>query len=78
MKANKKRLYSPDQECLEVIKTELKKEGLKSNNSQAVNVAVFFLAKTIITKDAGQKAYKKMEKKEKKKSKQKTISIKSK
>tara|TARA_R110002020_G_scaffold283158_1_gene498883 strand:+ start:10790 stop:11014 length:225 start_codon:yes stop_codon:yes gene_type:complete len=74
MKANKKRLYSPDEECLEVIKAELKKEGLKSNNSQAVNVAVFFLAKTIITKDAGQKAYKKMEKKEKKK----TISIKSK
>jgi|TARA_R100000084_G_scaffold55365_1_gene23278 hypothetical protein len=69
----KKRLYAPDEDCLAIIKAELKKEGLKSNNSQAVNVAVFFLAKTIKTKEAGERAYKKEQKSNKNKSKQKLI-----
>tara|TARA_Y100000004_G_C8608585_1_gene283712 strand:- start:142 stop:366 length:225 start_codon:yes stop_codon:yes gene_type:complete len=49
-KQNKKRLYSPDEEALEVIKDELKKQGFKSNNSQAVNQAVIFLKKAILKK----------------------------
>ncbi|QDP51091.1 MAG: hypothetical protein Unbinned3907contig1000_34 [Prokaryotic dsDNA virus sp.] len=47
MSTDKKRLYTPPQECLEVIKLELKRQGLKSNNSTAVNQAVIFLAKVI-------------------------------
>ena len=69
----KKRLYAPDEECLEIIKAELKKIGIKSNNTQAVNHAVFFLAKTIKTKEAGERAYQKEQKKNKKKSKVKSI-----
>ena len=72
MLKDKKRLYSPNQECLEIIKSELKKEGQKSNNSQAVNVAVFFLAKTIKTKEAGERAYKKDQEKKKKKNNKKS------
>jgi|TARA_R100000329_G_scaffold151048_1_gene145687 hypothetical protein len=49
-KQNKKRLYAPDEEALEVIKDELKKQGFKSNNSQAVNQAVIFLKKAILKK----------------------------
>tara|TARA_R100000084_G_C4549324_1_gene99296 strand:+ start:187 stop:429 length:243 start_codon:yes stop_codon:yes gene_type:complete len=68
---NKKRLYAPNQEQLDIIKERLKKEGQKSNNTQAVNVAVYFLAKTIKTKEAGERAYKKEQKKIAKKSKSK-------
>jgi DUF1009 family protein len=50
MNNNKKRLYAPDEEALEIIKDELKKQGFKSNNSQAVNQAVIFLKKAILTK----------------------------
>ena len=67
---NKKRLYAPNQEYLDIIKAEMKLIGKKSNNSTAVNEAVFFLAKTIEIKKAGERAYKKEQdklKKEKKK-----------
>lgn len=68
---DKKRLYAPPQECLEIIKAEMKLSGLKSNNTTAVNQAVFFLAKTIKTKQAGERAYAKEQKKLKKKNKKK-------
>tara|TARA_R110000744_G_scaffold194695_1_gene313614 strand:- start:257 stop:493 length:237 start_codon:yes stop_codon:yes gene_type:complete len=64
---NKKRLYAPNQEYLDIIKAEMKLIGKKSNNSTAVNEAVLFLAKTIEIKKAGERAYKKEQKKEKKK-----------
>ena len=47
MNKDKKRLYSPNQDCLEIIKSEMKELGLKANNSQAVNYAVYVLAKMI-------------------------------
>tara|TARA_R110000824_G_scaffold376148_1_gene567223 strand:- start:55 stop:279 length:225 start_codon:yes stop_codon:yes gene_type:complete len=64
---NKKRLYAPNQEYLDIIKEEMKLIGKKSNNSTAVNEAVLFLAKTIEIKKAGERAYKKEQKKELKK-----------
>ena len=64
---NKKRLYAPNQEYLDIIKAEMKLIGKKSNNSTAVNEAVLFLAKTIEIKKAGERAYKKEQKKELKK-----------
>ena len=47
MKTGKKRVYAPPQESLEVIKSELKKLRIKSNNTQQVNYAVYVLAKII-------------------------------
>ena len=67
---NKKRLYAPPQECLDIIKAEMKLIGKKSNNSTAVNEAVMFLAKTIEIKKAGERAYKKEQDKLKKEKKE--------
>jgi len=67
---NKKRLYAPPQECLEIIKDELKLIGKKSNDTRAVIEAVMFLAKTIELKKAGERAYKKQQAKERKNNKQ--------
>jgi len=47
MKTGKKRLYAPSQEALDIIKGELKSLGIKSNNTQAVNYAVYVLSKMI-------------------------------
>ena len=44
---NKRRIYSPSQEALEVIKDDLTAKNLKSNNSTAVNYAVKFTAELI-------------------------------
>ena len=43
----KKRLYSLPEEQLEVLKKELKKLGLKSNNTQAVRYAVYVMSQMI-------------------------------
>ena len=43
----KKRVYSPPQEALDIVKEEMKRLGLKSNNSQAVNYSVYVMAKII-------------------------------
>tara|TARA_B110000285_G_C14761545_1_gene439781 strand:+ start:458 stop:613 length:156 start_codon:yes stop_codon:yes gene_type:complete len=44
---NKKRLYTLDQESLDVIKTELKERKMKSNNQQAVEKAVCWYAEQL-------------------------------
>jgi len=79
---NKKRLYAPPQECLDIIKAEMKLIGKKSNNSTAVNEAVMFLAKTIELKKAGERAYAKeqakLNKEKKKQLKSKPLTIKAK
>lgn len=48
---NKKRLYDPPQECLDIIKLWLSEKGLKSNNTRAVNTAVMALADAIVNKN---------------------------
>ena len=63
---DKTRLYTPSQQALEVIKSEMLLIGKKSNNSTAVNEAVIFMAKAIITLQAGARAMQKELKKEKK------------
>ena len=47
---SKKRLYAPPQDCLNIIKSELELQGLKSNNTTAVNQAVIFLKNAILSK----------------------------
>jgi len=44
---NKKRLYTLDQESLDVIKADLKERKMKSNNQQAVEKAVCWYAEAI-------------------------------